>query len=66
MSKNKPIIVPKKVQEMADFIKECDSNPLVQGYVIVQGRRHGRKMAENLARNTEDINHEVIQPKQLT
>lgn len=63
MLDNKPVIIPKKVQEMADFIEKCDADPNVQGYVIMQGRRWGRKMAENLARNTEDINHEIIQSK---
>jgi hypothetical protein len=61
----KPKIIPKKTQEMADFIKECEANPNCQGYVILQSRQRGRIMAVNLAKNTEDIDHEIIQPKQL-
>lgn len=65
MIDNKPKLIPKTVQEMADFIKACKDDPNCGAAVIIKRRGWGRTMAVNLALNTEDINHKIIQQKQL-
>lgn len=63
MSDKKPMIIPPKVQEMADFIQKSENDPNCAGYVIIQGRRWGRTMATNIAKNTKDTEYEIVQPK---
>jgi len=49
---------------MAEFIKECDT----KGYTpfISQARRCGKTAAFNLARQTQDVPHEIVTLKQIT
>jgi hypothetical protein len=55
--------IPKKVIEMAKAIEDADKN--AERIVIIQSRNWGKTAAYRLARMTEDIPHEVIEPKQL-
>lgn len=54
-------VIRKAVQEMADFIKECDSKNAVP--VIVRSRNCGKTAAYRLARQTDDITHIEVKPK---
>lgn len=60
-AKNK--IISKKVTETAQFIKECDANGSIP--IIIQTRNYGRTQAVRLARETEDITHEEIDPNDI-
>lgn len=55
--------ISKSVQEMADFIKDCDNKGAVP--IIVRSRSCGKIAAYRLARQTEDVEHEIIQQKQI-
>ncbi len=62
--KQKPVVIPKKVQEMADFVKDCDEKGLVP--MIIQKRGYGKTAALRLARQTEDADFEIIEPKKIS
>ena len=63
LQKDEAKVIPQKVIEMAEFIKECENNNCIP--VIIQKRRWGRTAAIRLAKQTEDIPHELIEPLQL-
>lgn len=54
----KPQIIPKKVVDMSEAIKEADKNG--HQLIIIQKRQYGKTEAYRLAREAKDV--EIIPP----
>ena len=59
---SKPDIIPQDITRMAEELKKILSSPTVGGAVIMKARQTGKLLIYRLAKETEDIPHEIINP----